>query len=80
MQPELIFVESYIGFEKWQFAFVLAILASTSWFYRQKKVLPLLLLPLTMQTTIHSATSTTAKNQTDLNGYSARFKMAGIYP
>jgi apolipoprotein N-acyltransferase len=49
MQPELIFVESYIGFEKWQFASVLLILASTSWFARQKKLLPLLLLPLAMQ-------------------------------
>lgn len=51
MQPELIFVESYLGFEKWQFAFILALLASTSWFYRQKKILPLLLLPLSAQTT-----------------------------
>jgi apolipoprotein N-acyltransferase len=44
MQPELIFVESYIGFEKWQFAFVLLTLASTSWFLGWKKILPLLLL------------------------------------
>ncbi|MFA6144927.1 MAG: apolipoprotein N-acyltransferase [Sulfurimonas sp.] len=49
MQPELIFVESYIGFDKWQFALVLAILASTASFSKWKKVFPLLLLPLTVQ-------------------------------
>ncbi len=46
MQPELIFVESYIGFEKWQFSLVLAIIASMSYFTRWKQMLPLLLLPL----------------------------------
>ncbi|HEX5711159.1 MAG TPA: apolipoprotein N-acyltransferase, partial [Sulfuricurvum sp.] len=51
MQPELIFVESYIGLEKWQFALVLAIIASMSWFTQGKKILPLLLLPMTMQLT-----------------------------
>ncbi|MFA5215321.1 apolipoprotein N-acyltransferase [Sulfuricurvum sp.] len=49
MQPELIFVESYIGFEKWQFALVLFALASTTWFSGRKKILPLLLLPLSIQ-------------------------------
>ncbi len=49
MQPELVFVESYIGFEKWQFALVLAILAATAWFSNGKKFLPLLLLPLAAQ-------------------------------
>jgi apolipoprotein N-acyltransferase len=51
MQPELIFVESYIGFQKWQFTLVLAIIASMSWFTQWKKILPLLLLPITMQFT-----------------------------
>jgi len=50
MQPELIFIESYIGFEKWQFALTLAIIASTSWFSQWKKLLPLLLLPIAIQT------------------------------
>ncbi|MGZ8546890.1 MAG: apolipoprotein N-acyltransferase [Sulfuricurvum sp.] len=51
MQPELIFVESVIGFEKWQFALVLALLASMAWFSNWKKVFPLMLLPLTFQFT-----------------------------
>lgn len=50
MQPELIFIESYIGFEKWQFALTLAIIASMSWFTQWKKILPLLLLPIVVQT------------------------------
>jgi len=50
MQPELIFIESYIGFEKWQFALTLAIIASISWFSQWKKLLPLLLLPIVIQT------------------------------
>lgn len=49
MQPELIFVDSYIGFEKWQFALVLLALASTAQFSGFKKALPLLLLPLSLQ-------------------------------
>ncbi|HQS66938.1 MAG TPA: apolipoprotein N-acyltransferase [Sulfuricurvum sp.] len=44
MQPELIFVESYIGYEKWQFAVVLLSLASTSYFVKYKKIIPLLAL------------------------------------
>lgn len=44
MQPELIFVESYIGYEKWQFALVLLVLASTSYFIKYKKIIPLLAL------------------------------------
>lgn len=51
MQPELIFVESYIGVEKWQFAFVLVIIASMSYFTRWKQMLPLLLLPLVFHPT-----------------------------
>lgn len=50
MQPELIFIESYIGFEKWQFALTLAVIASTSWFSQWKKILPLFLLPIVVQT------------------------------
>jgi apolipoprotein N-acyltransferase len=50
MQPELIFIESYIGFEKWQFAFTLALLASCVWFRQWKKLLPLLLLPIVVET------------------------------
>jgi apolipoprotein N-acyltransferase len=50
MQPELIFIESYIGFEKWQFVFTLALIASMSWFAQWKRLLPLLLLPIVVQT------------------------------
>ncbi|MDP3120645.1 MAG: apolipoprotein N-acyltransferase [Sulfuricurvum sp.] len=48
MQPELIFVESYIGFEKWQFALVLLSLASTSYFIKYKKSIPLFALFITI--------------------------------
>ena len=51
MQPELIFIESYIGFEKWQFALTLAIIASTSWFSYWKRFVPFLFLPIVIQTT-----------------------------
>ncbi len=44
MQPELIFVESYLGFSKWQFALVLFSLASTAYFSGLKKTFPLLLI------------------------------------
>jgi len=44
MQPELIFVESYLGFSKWQFALILFSLAATEYFRGVKKTLPLLLL------------------------------------
>lgn len=44
MQPELIFVESYMGFAKWQFALILVSLASTAWFGGLKKIIPLFLL------------------------------------
>lgn len=50
MQPELIFVESWIGVHKWQFALVLAALAATASFEGEKRLLPLLLLPLAIQT------------------------------
>lgn len=49
MQPELIFIESYIGFEKWQFALVLLSLASTAMFVKYKKAIPLLALFLAIQ-------------------------------
>ncbi|MDP3022223.1 MAG: apolipoprotein N-acyltransferase [Sulfuricurvum sp.] len=51
MQPELIFIESYIGFEKWQFALTLAALASTSLFLKYRKAIPLLALIFVIQTT-----------------------------
>lgn len=51
MQPEMIFIESYIGFEKWQFALTLAVLASTSLFLKYRKALPLLALIFVIQTT-----------------------------
>lgn len=44
MQPELIFVESYIGIQKWQFALVVFALASMRWLGGFKKVLSLLLI------------------------------------
>ncbi|MBD3798424.1 MAG: apolipoprotein N-acyltransferase [Epsilonproteobacteria bacterium] len=44
MQPEIIFVESYMGIEKWQFALIVFAIASTVWFQGKTKVLPLLLL------------------------------------
>lgn len=44
MQPELIFVESYIGIYKWQFALILFALAATGWFRGAKKMLPLMLI------------------------------------
>lgn len=50
MQPELIFVESYIGIHKWQFALVLFALASTAIFSGAKKLLPLVLLVGAIQT------------------------------
>lgn len=49
MQPELVFVDSYIGIHKWQFALVLFALASTAWFRGAKKILPLLLIVLAFQ-------------------------------
>lgn len=50
MQPELIFVNSYLGFSKWQFALILFSLASTAWFSTAKKFFPLLLLLFAIQT------------------------------
>lgn len=44
MQPELIFVESYLGFSKWQFALILFSLSATVWFNGIQKALPLILL------------------------------------
>ncbi|MBD3805491.1 apolipoprotein N-acyltransferase [Sulfuricurvum sp.] len=49
MQPEIIFVESYMGIEKWQFALIVFAIASTVWFQGKTKVLPLLLLLGTLQ-------------------------------
>lgn len=44
MQSELIFVESYLGFSKIDFAIILISLALTSWFSGIKKIIPLFLL------------------------------------
>lgn len=44
MQIELIFVESYLGFSKIDFAIILISLALTSWFSGIKKIIPLFLL------------------------------------
>lgn len=44
MQPELIFVESYIGIQKWQFALVLFALAAAYWLRGWKKGLSFLIL------------------------------------
>lgn len=44
MQPELIFVESYLGFTKWQFALILFSLALSGYVGGFKKFFPLLLL------------------------------------
>ena len=49
MQPELIFVNSYLGFSKWQFALILFSLASTAWFKSTKKLFPLLLILFAIQ-------------------------------
>lgn len=51
MQPELIFVESYLGFSKWQFGLILFALAATTWFENTKKAIPLLLLLGAIETT-----------------------------
>lgn len=51
MQPELIFIESYIGYEKWQFALVLLSLASTSYFIKYRKIIPLFALFFALQPT-----------------------------
>ena len=45
-KPELIFIESYLGIEKWQFALILIALVLTQW---QKKVYYLLLLSFAYQ-------------------------------
>lgn len=50
MQPELIFVESYLGFEKWEFLLILLAVASSGYFSGFKKLLPALLLPIVWQT------------------------------
>jgi apolipoprotein N-acyltransferase len=50
MQPELLFVESYFGFEKWQFALILFALAMATSLNGFKKLFPLLLLLGALQT------------------------------
>jgi apolipoprotein N-acyltransferase len=49
VQPELIYVDSYIGIHKWQFALVLLALAATTFFDGKKKFLPLPLILLAFQ-------------------------------
>ncbi len=50
MQPELIFVESYLGFAKWQFALILFSLALSGYVSGFKKIFPLLLILGAVQT------------------------------
>lgn len=50
MQPELIFVESYLGFTKWQFALILFSLSLSGYINGVKKFFPLLLLVGAVQT------------------------------
>jgi apolipoprotein N-acyltransferase len=50
MQPELIFVESYLGFTKWQFTLILFSLALSGYLSGFKKLFPLLLLLGAVQT------------------------------
>lgn len=50
MQPEIIFVESYLGFTKWQFALILFSLALSGYVGGFKKFFPLLLLIGAIQT------------------------------
>lgn len=50
MQPELIFVESYLGFSKWQFALILFSLSLSGYISGFKKFFPLLLLVGAVQT------------------------------
>lgn len=50
MQPELIFVESYLGFSKWQFALILFSLSLSGYISGVKKFFPLLLLVGAVQT------------------------------
>lgn len=50
MQPELIFVESYLGLTKWQFALILFSLALSGYVSGFKKLFPLLLLLGAVQT------------------------------
>ena len=50
MQPELIFVESYLGFSKWQFTLILFSLSLSGYISGFKKIFPLLLLIGAVQT------------------------------
>lgn len=54
MQPEIIFVESYLGFTKWQFALILFSLALSGYISGFKKLFPLLLLIGAVQTSYTS--------------------------
>jgi len=77
MQPELIFVESYMGFTKWQFALILFSLASTVWFERWKKLFPLILLLGAVQTTHPAAPLPDVKIKLVSTDISQDFKWQG---
>jgi apolipoprotein N-acyltransferase len=77
MQPELIFVESYMGFTKWQFTLILFSLASTVWFERWKKLLPLILLLGAVQTTHPAAPLPDVKIKLVSTDISQDFKWQG---
>lgn len=77
MQPELIFVESYMGFTKWQFALILFSLASTAWFEGRKKILPLILLLGAIQTTHPTAPLPDVKIKLVSTDISQDFKWQG---
>ncbi|MDP3290956.1 MAG: apolipoprotein N-acyltransferase, partial [Sulfuricurvum sp.] len=77
MQPELIFVESYMGFTKWQFALILFSLASTIWFEGRKKILPLILLLGAIQTTHPTAPLPDVKIKLVSTDISQDFKWQG---
>ncbi|RLA68938.1 MAG: apolipoprotein N-acyltransferase [Epsilonproteobacteria bacterium] len=55
LKPELMFVESYLGIEKWQFAFILMGMVLSIW---KKQFLYLLLVVFAYQPTIHTPSTT----------------------
>lgn len=61
MQPELLFVESYIGIFKWQFALVLGALALPRYIHNRFKFTPLLLTLFAFNTGYHHPLSPSLK-------------------
>lgn len=77
MQPELIFIESYLGFSKGQFALILFSLAATAWFHGWKKILPLMLLFGAVQTSYSLPTLPEVKIKLVSTDISQDFKWQG---